>query len=1751
MRIFFPIPRFAVLAAGMSLLFWLAASASAQLRLSEFMASNTNGVQDEDGDYSDWVEIYNASNAAVNLEGWHLTDGATNLAQWTFPATNMPAGGFLVVFASGKDRTAPRLHANFSLSSDGEYLALVRPDGTTIEHEYAPAFPEQYANVSYGIQTHGANPTLRAGQPGYLIRRTPGTTNSCLPAPHPAYSDDSVARIDLAMPQSTWDWLMWDNPETEVYRPIDLRFRHGDVDVVVTNVGIQCRGNTSLTKQPRSFNIAFDTFVPDQTLFGLERLNLNSDVNDPATARPKLLNDLQNALGLPTSYANHAAVVVSNTTSHSVFFDAVRNNTQPVDDVFLSQRFGNKRGNLYKCNNREWSATLEKRNPSVGSSYIGNGTTYDLKYAGAGDTTYNDLAAFINLINDTASSNFPNAIMNAFDVDGFLQRMALDVLTGNWDNYWGTANNYHLFRHPDTRRWVYIPYDFDNAMGISWDGTDWGNRNIYNWENFSGSTPLATKIFAVQEFKNRYSYYMKQMLTGVYSNSVLDPSIFRLRASMTNALPFGTPTVSNMKSLERQRYSGEWPYWSYDNFWYSYEYPHSQQYWEGYGITEFIGVRRASALSQLGTVTNIAPILSGFVLIPSQPRSNDALSVSIRAFDDVAVTNVAFYYSFQGGATNVAPMALQPDGTYAAALPAFGATGTVRYSVRALDNTGKATYHPYGGATYAATVQVGSGVFDLIVTELNYNPYALAAAETNAGITDKENFEFVELHNAGNAALDLTGWKFTEGIGGTFPAFTLGAGEYAVIVKNTNAFRIRYTNSAIRVIGAWTSGNLSNGGETVRLENAQSGVIASIPYSDKGDWPGRADGDGSTLELIDPVLGYADPFNWRSSSEYGGSPGAASLGPDNRIVVNEVLTHTDPPLSDSIELFNTTLGAIHIGGWYLTDSKANYRKYAIPAGTVLPAGGYIVFNETNHFNVSGGANTNDFSLDGAHGEDVYLVQTDARSNLVRFVDHEEFGAAANGESFGRWPNGTGRLYPMVSRTFGSANSGPRVGPLFLSEVMYAPPSGSNHLEFVEIANPGNGSQDLSRWQLDGGIAFAFTNGTSLPADGVLVVLSFDPNAASNSARLADFNSVYAITNTVLFAGPYSGALADTGERVRLLRPDDPPAEEPTYYPMLIEDEVAYSNDLPWAPEAAGGGASLERLVPAAWGDSFTSWSGTTPPTPGKTAEPVPTFVLTIASAHGNPSPAIGAHVVAADAFLSNSVPSPETVGGARYLCAGWTLAHHDPASGTTNWMTMTLTNDATLTWLWNTNFLLTATAGAGGAIEPSGGWQAVGATVALEAVASNLYAFAGWTGDTNAIVAGSATSAAISVRLDAPVALAAHFAAVVPTYYVSPAGTHVAPYTNWITASTSLQFIVDYVPAGSTVLVAAATYPLTSQLAIGKALHLKSAAGPGAAILDGGNATRVLYLSHAEAIVEGFALQNGNSVSSSGGGVRIEPAGQLVNCILRNNVSQKYGGGAALLGGGELRNCLLHDNAAGEWGGGLYTFTASDVPLVQSCTFSGNSAGDGGGVYLNGTATLRNSIVWGNTASSGSNVFLSGSGQSIQTTLSGPAQSGTGNLGVSPRFAATNEFRLAPDSPAINVGTPQSWMTNAVDLDSRPRVIYGTNDLGAYEGLLVTVDSDLDRVGDWQEAQAGTDPFDGASFLGIQSAAKGTVLSNTFVLGWSSATGRSYRIAYGTNMAAPFAFVAYSNIPADPPANSFTGALVQPGATYYRIELEP
>ena len=121
--------------------------------LSEFQASNVNTILDGNGRASDWIEIRNPDAESLDIGGWYLSDDSFDLRQWQFPAgTTLDPGEHLVVFASGDNEPDAQgnLHTNFRLDRDGEFLALVKPDGATITQSFDP-FPAQVIDQSYGL----------------------------------------------------------------------------------------------------------------------------------------------------------------------------------------------------------------------------------------------------------------------------------------------------------------------------------------------------------------------------------------------------------------------------------------------------------------------------------------------------------------------------------------------------------------------------------------------------------------------------------------------------------------------------------------------------------------------------------------------------------------------------------------------------------------------------------------------------------------------------------------------------------------------------------------------------------------------------------------------------------------------------------------------------------------------------------------------------------------------------------------------------------------------------------------------------------------------------------------------------------------------------------------------------------------------------------------------------------------------------------------------------------------------------------------------------------------------------------------------------------------------------------------------------------------------------------------------------------------------------------------------------------------
>jgi hypothetical protein len=475
----------------------------------------------------------------------------------------------------------------------------------------------------------------------------------------------------------------------------------------------------------------------------------------------------------------------------------------------------------------------------------------------------------------------------------------------------------------------------------------------------------------------------------------------------------------------------------------------------------------------------------------------------------------------------------------------------------------------------------------LRITEINFKPHnpnpVGGLHEWDDGMQQAaDRFEFIELANMGQRPLDLTGARLSTGVEFTFAAGTsLAAGQRVVVVKDQAAFRSRY-GDGVSIAGEF-SGTLDDLGEHIFLDDAAQRSILAFAYRGGGDWPTRARGLGSSLEIVDPMADYAEPSNWRASGEFGGSPGKAPAEIVEHVMINEVLANPAGSQGDKIELHNSGGLPIDVSHWYISDSDQNYFKSHIPAGTIIPAIGYHVFD---HERLG-------LDLDAARVSELWLIAAEANGRPLRFVDHVRFGPSNQGISVGPWPEGTSSWTQLAEPTLGQANTIPYVGPVIISELYFNPrdpdgerPQKAEDFQFIELYNRSPSPMELAGWQLAGDVEFTFPAGSRLDPGESVVVVRFDP-ADTRQAQV--FRFALGMDPLAQLAGPFAPALSRAAGHVELLRPDKPPTDDPTLIPMIAVDAVSYDTQSPWPSSPAGSGDSLARTVPVRPGSLPISW----------------------------------------------------------------------------------------------------------------------------------------------------------------------------------------------------------------------------------------------------------------------------------------------------------------------------------------------------------------------------------------------------------------------------------------------------------------------------------------------------------------------------------------------------------------------------------
>lgn len=535
-----------------------------------------------------------------------------------------------------------------------------------------------------------------------------------MPNNGPVFKDDVVPRVDILIPpDSLAIMLAPGNEQSNYHWHATFIFDNGEIKDTLENIGFRLRGNTSRQADKQSFKVSFNTYEAGRKWYGLEKLNLNGEHNDPSVARSKICWDLLRDMGIPASRSNHVELYFNGE------YRGLYVNVEHIDEEFVQLRFGNNDGNLFKC---LWPADLNYKgsNPDLYKEDFGGRRAYDLR-TNVDEDDYSDLAEFIDILNNTPLNDLPCELEEIFNVDDYLKVIAFDILTGNWDGPIFNKNNFYLYHNEATGQFEYIPYDLDNTIGIDWFSANWPTRNIYAWDPPNEYRPIYEQLLEVPEYRDRFSFYMDKIIAEIYHEAGLFPYIENMR-DMIGPYVQDDPFYPLDYGFSLQDFED-----SFDQ-----QLPYFQT---PTGVKEFITERRNSALAQLDNFS-IAPIISE--VANNYPNGLTDISITANVEDDEDVLMVEACYQVDGGALICSEMfddglhadGAAGDGKYGASIAALGTPGMVEYFVKATDNDAQVAQNPVCGTKQ---IFIGSSNVPLVINEF---------MASNATTIADENGEF-------------------------------------------------------------------------------------------------------------------------------------------------------------------------------------------------------------------------------------------------------------------------------------------------------------------------------------------------------------------------------------------------------------------------------------------------------------------------------------------------------------------------------------------------------------------------------------------------------------------------------------------------------------------------------------------------------------------------------------------------------------------------------------------------------------------------------------------------------------------------------------------------------------------------------------------------------------------------------------------------------------------------------------------------
>lgn len=577
------------------------------------------------------------------------------------------------------------------------------------------------------------------------------------------FNSSSVAIIKIEIAPAFLNYVFDPaNAESDSLFPARLIFQNAEIPAdTLEPVGFRLRGNTSRRSQKKSFKLDLNEYVKGQKLYGLEKLNINGEHNDPAILRALLSWRLFNQYQVPAARATYTALYING--EYKGLYIIVEH----YDEEFLPPRFGNNEGNLYKCLYPADLVYLGADQAAYKKMRNSRERAYDLETNEERDD-YSDLVEFIAFLNNTNDNDFGRGIEERFNVRAFLKYLAVNTLIGSWDDYWYLKNNFYLYHNITTGKFEFIPYDYDNTYGVDFVGGDWGRRDLYAFGHPSEPRPLVTRILAIPGYRNLYSAYLKEVMANGFALAAQEPQMLSWRDLAEPWVKVDT------------YYPRDW------NFTFN-DWQQSLDVARGghvkYGIKTYISTRIATATQQLRE----GPLPAAISEVQWQPMPAPATQevlVTCRILDAGSIAAAELLYAVSGGPIISTPMfddgqhgdGAANDGMWAGKIPA----GTSReFYLRVRGSAGAWTIYPETAPFKKIPVTERASTFAVVINEF--------MASNNATIRDPagEPDDWVEIYNTSATPIRLAGFFLTDNLANPtkwqFPDATLAAKSFMLL----------------------------------------------------------------------------------------------------------------------------------------------------------------------------------------------------------------------------------------------------------------------------------------------------------------------------------------------------------------------------------------------------------------------------------------------------------------------------------------------------------------------------------------------------------------------------------------------------------------------------------------------------------------------------------------------------------------------------------------------------------------------------------------------------------------------------------------------------------------------------------------------------------------------------------------------------------------------------------------------------------